>query len=95
MPGCLQVLIPNPYREVMNQKSLSPFGLLSFRKNDKAFVISFKDLRKLKEESRISFFQNITTQVSAKERKYIYRYEDESGVIHPFIYYEIPISCFY
>ena len=60
--------------------------IYSVLKNDKVFVINFKDLLKLKEETRMSFFQNITTQISAKERKNIYHYEDESGEIHPFIY---------
>lgn len=60
--------------------------IYSVLKNDKVFVINFKDLLKLKEETRMSFFQNITTQISAKERKNIYHYEDESGEIHPFVY---------
>lgn len=60
--------------------------IYSVLKHDKVFVINFKDLQKLKEETRISFFQNITTHVSAKNRKSIYHYEDESGEIHPFSY---------
>lgn len=55
-------------------------------KNQCEFVINFKDLIKLKEETRTTFFQNITTNISEQERRMIYQYEDENGEIHPFVY---------
>ncbi|OLU36685.1 hypothetical protein, partial [Ileibacterium valens] len=50
------------------------------------FVINFKDLQKLREETRLTFFQNITTEIPKHSLRSIYRYEDESREIHPFVY---------
>lgn len=58
----------------------------SVLKSQKDFVINFKDLQKLKEETRSTFFQNITTEIPKGNLKCVYRYEDGSGEIHPFIY---------
>lgn len=59
----------------------------SVLKSEKDFVIKFKDLNKLQEETRITFFQNITTEIPKQNlRKSIYRYQDECGDIHPFVY---------
>lgn len=58
----------------------------SVLKNQCEFVINFKDLMKLQEGTRTTFFQNITTNISEEERRMIYQYEDENGEIHPFVY---------
>lgn len=58
----------------------------SVLKSNKDFVINFKDLLKLKEETRLTFFQNITTKIPDHNLRSVYRYEDESGEIHPFVY---------
>ena len=60
--------------------------IYSILKSGNNFVINFKDLQKLREEIRISFFQNITTKIPDHTRRSIYRFEDESGEIHPFVY---------
>lgn len=58
----------------------------SVLKSNKDFVINFKDLQKLREETRLTFFQNITTEIPKHSLRSIYRYEDESREIHPFVY---------
>ncbi|MEY8258631.1 IS110 family transposase [Erysipelotrichaceae bacterium 66-17] len=58
----------------------------SVLKSNEDFVINFKDLLKLKEETRLTFFQNITTKIPDHSLRSVYRYEDESGEIHPFVY---------
>lgn len=60
--------------------------IYSILKNDRDFVIHFKDLQKLKEETRNTFFQNTTTTFPKQTLRRIYHYEDEYGEIHPFIY---------
>jgi len=61
--------------------------IYSILKNEKEyFVINFKDLLKLTEDTRITFFQNITTEIPEHNLRAVYHYEDESGEIHPFVY---------
>ncbi|WP_290139298.1 transposase [uncultured Dubosiella sp.] len=60
--------------------------IYSILKSGKDFVINFKDLQKLKEEIRISFFQNITIKIPEHNLRSIYCFEDEVGEIHPFVY---------
>lgn len=61
--------------------------IYSILKNEKEyFVINFKDLLKLTEETRITFFQNITTEIPEQNLRAVYHYEDEFGDIHPFVY---------
>lgn len=58
----------------------------SMMKKQSQFVIDHDHLMRLPEETRNTFFQNITTQIPLKTRRQIYRYSDENGEVHKFIY---------
>lgn len=55
-------------------------------KHQRIFVIEHNSLMQLPEETRNTFFNNITTHVDPKSRKQIYNYTDENGEIIEFSY---------
>lgn len=60
--------------------------IYSMMKNQSKFVIQHDHLMRLPEETRNTFFNSITTEIPEKTRKQIYRYSDQYGEIHRFIY---------
>lgn len=60
--------------------------IYSMMKNQSVFVIQYDHLKGLPEETRNTFFNSITTDIPEKSRKQIYRYSDENGEVHRFIY---------
>lgn len=60
--------------------------LFSIMKNESVYVIKYRDLARLPEETRNEFFQHAETDFSAKTRKRIYCYEDSEGEVHEFVY---------
>ena len=58
----------------------------SAMKNKSRFVITYKSLMRLPEETRNTFFNNITTDFPKKTRKQIYQYSDKYGEVHCFTY---------
>lgn len=55
-------------------------------KHDSDFVLLHEDLMKLDEETRNTFFASITTDIPEKTRRCIYKYSDENGIVHDFIF---------
>ncbi|TDW07420.1 transposase IS116/IS110/IS902 family protein [Breznakia blatticola] len=60
--------------------------LFSIMRNESVFVIQHRDLMRIPEVTRAEFFQNIETEFSSSTRKKIYKFEDEFGEIHDFVY---------
>ncbi len=60
--------------------------IYSMMKKQSKFVIEHDHLMRLPEETRNTFFQSITTHIPLKTRRQIYRYSDENGEVHKFIY---------
>lgn len=60
--------------------------LFSIMRNETVFVIQHRDLMRISEVTRTEFFQNIETTFSSPTRRKIYKYEDEFGEIHDFVY---------
>lgn len=60
--------------------------IYSMMKNQSVFVIQYDHLKGLPEETRNTFFNSITTDIPEKSRRQIYRYSDENGEVHKFIY---------
>lgn len=60
--------------------------IYSVLKHGKEFVISFKDLQALPEDTRNSFFQNITTDIPKDSRRAIYKMEEADGNVVSFVY---------
>ena len=58
----------------------------SMMKHRKIFLIEYNSLMQLPEETRNTFFNNITTYVDLKSRKQIYNYTNENGEIIEFSY---------
>lgn len=60
--------------------------IYSVMKNKCKFVITYESLMRLPEETRNTFFKNITTDFPEKTRKQIYQYYDINGEVHRFVY---------
>ena len=60
--------------------------IYSTMKNKSSFIITYESLMRLSEETRKTFFQNITTEFSKRIRRQIYQYSDMNGEVHPFVY---------
>lgn len=60
--------------------------IYSIMKKKSRFVITYESLMRLQEETRNTFFQNITTKFPENTRKQIYQYSDENGEVHRFTY---------
>lgn len=60
--------------------------IYSILKYKSSFVIQHEHIMRLPEETRNTFFQNITTEFPKKTRKQIYQYSDIHGEIHQFTY---------
>lgn len=60
--------------------------IYSVMKNKSSFVITYEDLMRLPEETRNSFFQNITIEFPSNTRKQIYQFSDINGEVHRFTY---------
>lgn len=60
--------------------------IYSTMKSKSSFIITYESLMRLSEDTRKTFFQNITTEISKGIRKQIYRYSDINGEVHKFIY---------
>lgn len=60
--------------------------IYSTMRNKSSFIITYESLMRLSEETRKTFFQNITTEFSKRIRRQIYQYSDMNGEVHPFVY---------
>ena len=60
--------------------------IYSTMKNKSSFIITYESLMRLSEDTRKTFFQNITTKFPKGIRRQIYRYSDMNGEVHQFIY---------
>lgn len=60
--------------------------IYSAMKNKSSFVITYESLMRLPEETRNTFFKNMTTDFSERTRKQVYQYSDQYGEIHRFTY---------
>lgn len=60
--------------------------IYSVMKNRSSFIIAYESLMRLPEETRNTFFQNITTEFSKGIRRQIYQYSDANGEVHQFVY---------
>ena len=64
--------------------------IYSIMKTKSRFVITYESLMRLQEETRNTFFQNITTEFPEKTRKQVYQFSDKNGEVHPFTYISKP-----
>lgn len=60
--------------------------IYSIMKHKSSFVITHQSLMRLPEETRNTFFQNITLEIPKNTRKQIYQYSDINGEVHQFVY---------
>lgn len=60
--------------------------IYSVMKNKCSFIITYESLMRLPEETRNTFFKNITTHFPKNTRKQIYQYSDINGEVHCFTY---------
>lgn len=58
----------------------------SILKNKSSFVITYESLMRLSEETRKTFFKQITTEIPKGIRRQIYQYADINGEVHQFIF---------
>ena len=64
--------------------------IYSIMKTKSSFVITYESIMRLQEETRNTFFQNITTEFPENTRKQIYQFSDENGEVHCFTYLSKP-----
>lgn len=65
----------------------------SVLKNHSMFIIREEQIQRLPEETRNTFFENITYEIPDKCRKKIYRYCDINGEISEFVYLSVSSSA--
>lgn len=58
--------------------------IYSATKNKSSFVITYESLMRLPEETRSTFFNNMTTNFPEKARRQIHKYSNKYGEAHHF-----------